>query len=79
MKSHNGCRDTIDRLQTFLDRELSDAEVVTVRFHLEQCPPCHHLFRFEEQWRRLIRVRACTDSAPPSLREQILARLHAKT
>jgi mycothiol system anti-sigma-R factor len=76
---HGRCRETIVKLQTFLDRELSQDEVATVRYHLEQCPPCEHLFRFEDHWRRLIKVRACTESAPPTLREQILAKMRAKT
>jgi len=73
------CRETIVKLQTFLDRELSQDEVVTVRYHLEQCPGCEHLFRFEDHWRRLIKVRACTENAPATLREQILAKMRAKT
>jgi mycothiol system anti-sigma-R factor len=79
MNGHHGCRETIVKLQTFLDRELQEEEIVTVRYHLEQCPPCQDLFRFEEHWRRLVRTRACNECAPPSLRDQILARMRAKT
>ncbi|MFN8523016.1 MAG: mycothiol system anti-sigma-R factor [Chloroflexota bacterium] len=71
----NICAETLDQLQGFLDRELNDDEVNTIHFHLGKCPPCQHLFRFEEHFRRLVRVRACTELAPPDLRMQIMARL----
>ncbi len=79
MSDHRRCRETLAKLQTFVDRELSDDEVQVVRFHLNKCPPCQHVFRFEEHWRRLVRTRACTDSAPATLREQILARMSTRT
>ena len=78
MSQYKQCKETVDKLQTFLDRELSEDEVGVVRFHLDRCPPCEHLFHFEERLRRLVKVKACTESAPPSLREQILARVRAK-
>jgi len=79
MSRHKKCKETLDRLQTFLDRELSAEEIVVVRFHLDQCPPCEHLFRFEERLRRLVKIRACTETAPDTLRAEILARVRAKT
>ena len=78
MTEHRRCRETLAQLQTFLDRELSDDEVGVVRIHLDRCPPCQYVFRFEEHWRRLVRIRACTETAPPTLREQILARVRTK-
>lgn len=70
------CREVIARLEPFLDRELSEAELAQVRQHLDDCPPCTRHFHFDEQLRRLIRVRA-REEAPPSLRERILRTLHA--
>ncbi len=75
MNDHRRCQETVAKLQTFLDRELSTDEVGVVRFHLDNCPPCEHLFRFEDHLRRLVKIRACTENAPSSLREQILARV----
>ena len=65
------CRETLARLQTFLDRELSDAEVQEVHIHLRDCPPCNEFFRFEEKLKRLVRLRACPEKAPDSLRVRI--------
>ncbi len=78
MNDHRRCQETLAKLQTFLDRELSKDEVGIIRFHLDKCPPCQHLFRFENHWRRLVKIRACTDIAPSSLREQILARVRTR-
>ncbi len=78
MNQHGRCKETLDRLHTFLDRELSDSDIGEVRFHLGKCPPCQHVFRFEEHLRRLVRLKACTENAPASLREQILARMRER-
>lgn len=69
------CRETIERLQTFVDRELSDAEVREVRMHLDACPPCVEHFRFEEQLKMLVRLHGCPEKAPASLREKICQKL----
>jgi len=69
------CRDCASALNPYLDRELSDDDVVQVRAHLEACGGCLHLFQFEESLRRLVRVRCQELSAPQSLRERITLRL----
>ena len=67
------CTEVVTLLEQYVDRELSSEEVVEVQRHLDACPPCLGLFHFEANVRRLVR-RACNESAPPSLRERILAR-----
>jgi len=69
------CRDCARALNPYLDRELSDEDVVQVRDHLEACGGCQHLFQFEESLRLLVRVRCQEQSAPQSLRETITIRL----
>jgi mycothiol system anti-sigma-R factor len=75
MSGHKRCQDTLAKLQTFLDRELSEDEIGVVHYHLEQCPPCEKVFKFEQHLRRLVRVKCCADTAPEGLRDQILAKL----
>ena len=72
---HPNCYETLARLQTFIDRELTEVEIETVRGHLDRCPPCKDVFRFEEHLRRLVKVRCLSDVCPQSLRDQILARV----
>ena len=73
--SGESCFQTVKLLQEYIDRELTSNEVATVQGHLDRCPPCLKLFRFEEGVRRLVRVHCTSDCAPTSLREEILARL----
>lgn len=72
------CRDCLRALHHFLDREISEEDVVHVKLHLDSCPPCQELFTFEISIRRLIRVRCLEQHAPETLRERILATLHAE-
>lgn len=69
------CMQTVKLLQEFLDRELTVTEVSTVQGHLDRCPPCLKLFRFEEGVRRLVRIHCTSECAPSSLRDEIMARL----
>jgi mycothiol system anti-sigma-R factor len=65
------CRDCASALNPYLDRELSDEDLVQVRGHLDACRGCLHLFQFEESVRRLVRVRCQEQGAPESLRQRI--------
>lgn len=69
------CVETIRILGEFLDRELNSCEIQTVQGHLDRCPPCLNVYRFEERVRRLVRVHCAGDCAPTALRDQIMARL----
>jgi mycothiol system anti-sigma-R factor len=68
------CKETMARLQTFLDRELTDAEVREVHMHLEACPPCQNHFTFEERLRMLVKSRCSPEKAPSKLRQMICER-----
>jgi mycothiol system anti-sigma-R factor len=65
------CRETIERLYTFLDRELSEAEVAEVQRHLEACPPCVNMFKFEASVKRLVKRCCGEERAPDALRERV--------
>jgi mycothiol system anti-sigma-R factor len=65
------CRDCVRALNPYLDRELSDEDVVQVRGHLEACGGCLHMYQFEESLRRLVQVRCQEQSAPEGLRLRI--------
>jgi mycothiol system anti-sigma-R factor len=65
------CRDCARALNSYLDRELSDDDIVQVRQHLEACGGCLHVYQFEESVRRLVRVRGQEQGAPESLRAKI--------
>jgi mycothiol system anti-sigma-R factor len=72
------CAETVKILGSYLDRELTVCEVQTVQGHLDRCPPCLSVYRFEEKLRRLVRVHCEGECAPTALRDQIMARLKAR-
>jgi len=65
------CQDCAKALNPYLDRELSDEDIVEVRRHLDACGGCLHVFQFQESLRRLVRVRCQEQVAPESLRRRI--------
>jgi mycothiol system anti-sigma-R factor len=69
------CRDCVQALNVYIDRELSDEDIVHVREHLVSCGGCLHLYKFQESLRRLVRVRCQEQSAPETLRERITVTL----
>jgi mycothiol system anti-sigma-R factor len=69
------CAETVKLLGEFLDRELTVCEIQTVQGHLDRCPPCLNVYRFEEKLKRLVRVHCERECAPSDLKAQILARL----
>jgi mycothiol system anti-sigma-R factor len=69
------CRDCAQALNPYIDRELSEEDVIQVRGHLEACGGCLHVYQFQESLHRLVRVRCQEQGAPESLRERITATL----
>ena len=67
------CKNCKQALQPFIDRELSDDDIVQVREHLDACSTCLHLYDFEASLRRLVRVRCREQIAPDDLRTRIAA------
>ena len=65
------CQNCLQALNPYIDRELSDEDISHVRFHLDACGSCVHLYQFQESLRRLVRVRCQELSAPDSLRAKI--------
>ena len=72
------CKTCLKALYPYLDRELSDEDIVQVRAHLDECLGCFHLFQFQDSLRRLVRVRCQEQQAPETLRVRIAVRLAAE-
>ena len=66
------CSDSIERLYSYLDGELTDERRAEIKRHLDECPPCLDAFDFESELRVVIASR-CKDRVPDALR----ARIHA--
>jgi mycothiol system anti-sigma-R factor len=72
------CQNCLEALHPYIDRELSDEDIVQVRVHLDACRGCTHLYQFEASLRRLVRVRCQEQQAPESLRLRIVSCLAAE-
>ena len=65
------CRQAFDRLEEFLDRELSADETRQVEAHLEQCANCAREFRFEGRILEGVRARLRRIRVPERLADRI--------
>jgi anti-sigma factor (TIGR02949 family) len=54
--SHD-CDDALEKMYLFIDGELTQDTAETIRFHLEDCPPCGEAFSFEERLKLVVRTR----------------------
>ncbi len=69
------CRDCLEHLYEFLDRELTPALEQEVREHLEDCEPCADLADFETLYLKFVQARCRAQGAPPELKHKILHEL----
>lgn len=69
------CRECVEHLYEYLDRELTPELEREIRAHLEKCPPCDEHYDFETLFLKFVRVRCQTQGAPDDLRRRILEQL----
>lgn len=69
------CRETLDRLEDYLDRELSADEIRKVDFHLRICHQCARKFSFEARLLEEIRSKLDRVQMPSDLKERIAVSL----
>ena len=65
------CQQAIEKLNSYLDRELTEAEYAQVQRHIEGCRDCESLFSFEEGVLRLVRHHCSKTVAPAGVRDRI--------
>ncbi len=69
------CRECVDHLYEFLDRELTPQLEQDIRAHLEDCPPCEEQYDFEELFLKFLKARCRAQGAPPELKKRVLREL----
>ncbi|MHB8510327.1 MAG: zf-HC2 domain-containing protein [Candidatus Dormibacteria bacterium] len=78
MTNSGDCVDCVkarERLEAYVDRELSDLDLVQVRRHLADCPDCERCFEYQGEVKMLVRRKGCPELAPPHLLGRILTSL----
>jgi len=71
------CREAFERLDDFLDRELTPAEAAEVERHLAVCAHCAGEYAFEAAVLEGLKRRLRRITAPPELVQRILGGLEA--
>ena len=69
------CRECVEHLYEYLDRELTPDLEREIRAHLVACPPCGEHHDFETVFLRFLHARCSAQGAPPALRRRILEQL----
>jgi len=69
-----GCDETIERLYTYLDGELTEQRRIEITRHLDLCGPCVGAYGFEAELRKVIASR-CKDHVPEDLITRVAAAL----
>ncbi len=65
------CQHCIEKLELYVDRELTDQELQEVRHHLDDCPPCQDSFDLQVGVKRLVKVCCDQGEAPAHLRAKL--------
>ncbi|HSD32342.1 MAG TPA: mycothiol system anti-sigma-R factor [Gemmatimonadales bacterium] len=69
------CRQCIEHLYEYLDRELTPEVEREIRDHLAHCPPCIEQYDTEAVFLKFVKARCSSQGAPPTLRRRILDQL----
>lgn len=69
------CQEAAARLDDYVDRELSPAELEAVAAHLRRCACCAPVFRFQEGMLRRLQDTVGRIHAPENLLDRIMDRL----
>ena len=69
------CRECVEHLYEYLDRELTPDLEREIRAHLSECPPCGDHHDFEALFLKFLHARCSSQGAPPDLRRKILEQL----
>lgn len=75
--SGDDCREALDQLQIYLDRECGPDLESAIRQHLGDCPPCLDRADFERELRAIVATK-CKDAAPSGLLDRVIAQLHQR-
>ena len=69
------CDDVCRDLHLYLDGETTVTTRTVISVHLEDCPSCTDVFRFES-YVRLVVARCCGETVPESLRVRVVQAIY---
>ncbi len=69
------CEEALQRLDDYVDRELSSTDVEEIKGHLDACNDCSQHFTFEQRIVEEVRTKLVRLDIPNDLRQKVLSRL----
>ena len=70
-KTKFDCANIEDRVQAYLDEQLSQKEVVLFEEHLDYCLPCDKKIEFEKKLKEIIKYKVAEKTCPDKLKEEL--------
>jgi mycothiol system anti-sigma-R factor len=71
------CREVLEQVYLYLDREMPDDDCFRIRTHLDECAPCLRQYGIEQEVKALV-ARSCgCDPVPDGLRNRVLLRIRS--
>ena len=68
------CASVLEHVYEYIDHEMADDDLATVKEHLEDCSPCLAEYGLEQAVKALVH-RCCSETAPEELRAKVLAKI----
>jgi mycothiol system anti-sigma-R factor len=68
------CSSVLEHVYEYIDHEMADDDLATVKQHLEDCTPCLAEYGLEQAVKALVH-RCCSETAPEDLRAKVLSKI----
>ena len=65
------CRESLEKLYQFLDRDMDQVPMSEIKKHLDRCRHCWDRFEFEKLLKERLKKSCCKEICPDSLRQRI--------
>ncbi len=65
------CSEILERVFSFIDNELDEANCAQIQQHLDECGPCLREYDLESTVKALVK-KSCAEHAPETLRDKVL-------
>ena len=69
------CSEVLHRVYEYLDGEMTPADTVKIKHHLEECGPCLKEYDLDQALKALVKRSCACEEAPVELRTSIMARI----
>jgi mycothiol system anti-sigma-R factor len=68
------CSSVLEQVYEYIDQEMADDDIATVKQHLDECSPCLAEYGLEQAVKALVH-RSCCETAPEELRAKVLSKI----